>query len=294
MRSKQTNICLALAVASSLAISTCSAQASTTNAAAASKAPVRVEAIPETTFSDPTSITKFGILVTGGYPPKQLTLKNGNGVADFVQSPSFYFDAQSQPIASSQILADGSTPYTKVIPFEKSFHLHFEVTMINPVPPAFGPFGGDVFELHDTDPVFAQYGDPGPCGIRLVNQNGTYAFFANNVSIWTGPVTLKTKDRFELNGVLQENNSTVNDGKLELRRNGVVVATSTGPNCNSMTPYYPYQPGTPPTPTGPPPHPLTSGPHVRLGLGKVPTPYQPGPVVTTEDYIDNVEAHYWQ
>ena len=106
-------------------------------------------------------------------------------------------------------------------------------------------------------------------------------------------MTTKVADRFELNGVLQENNSTLNDGKLELKRNGVVVATSTGPNTHSMTPVYPPVVGG--GSSGPPPHPLTSGPHVRLGLGKVPTPMNPNqPRVTSEVYVDNVGAAYMQ
>lgn len=255
----------------------------------------RVVAIPETNFSDPSVLSLFGSYQTDGYPAKQITLKGGNGVADFVQSPAFYMDAQQQPTHSSQILADGSTSYTKVIPFQKPFHIHFQVTMVNPVPPAFGPFGGTVFELHDTDPVFAQYGDPSISAIRLVNENGNYVFYANDKAVWTAPYTLKSGDRFDLIGVLQENNSTVNDGRLELKRNGVVVAKVTGANTHSMTPVYPPIIGSPGGNSGPPPHPLTAGPHVRLGLGKVPPPTSPNqPRVTTEDYIDNVGAVYWQ
>lgn len=255
----------------------------------------KVVAIPETNFSDPNVLSNFGLYQTDGYPPKQLTLKNGNGVADFVQSPAYYMDAIQQPPHSSQILADGTNAYTKVIPFKQPFHLHFRVTMINPVTPTFGPFGGTVFELHDTDPVFAQYGDPAKSAIRLDNVSGTYTFYANDQAVWSGPYTLKSGDHFELTGILQPNNDPGNYGKLELKRNGVVVATVTGANTHSMTPTYPPRIGFPGGSTGPNPYPLTQGPHVRLGLGKVPPPTSPSqPRVTTEDYIDNVGAVYWQ
>jgi len=285
MKSKKTLVCAALSMAFSVAICNSGAQAQST-------ASTKVVAIPETNFSDPNVISLFDVYLTDGYPPKQLTLKNGNGVGDFVQSPAFAFDGP-QPPHSSQILADGTTSYTKVIPFQKRFNLHFEATIINPSGIAFGPSGGTVFELHDTDPVFAQYGDPETSAIRLDETGGTYTFYANDKAIWTGTYTLKTPDRFELSGVLQEQTSTVNDGKLQLKRNGVVVATSTGPNTHGMTPTYPPAVGG--GSTGPPPHPLTSGPHVRLGLGKVPPPYNPSqPRTTTEDYIDNVGAVYYQ
>jgi hypothetical protein len=288
MKSKQIGVCCALTMALSLMIGNNEAQALSCGKV--------VEAIPETTFSDATAINKFDSICTEGYPPKQLTLKSGNGVADFVQSPGYLEDQPPWYFTpnSSQIAADGSTSYTKVIPFGKNFHVRFHIQIVNPSQfPTFSQFGGIVFELHDTDPVFAKYGDPSHSAIQLYESNGSYTFYVNNTALWTAPLTLKTWDVFELNGVLQEGSSTVNDGKLELKRNGVVVATSTGANCNSMTPYYPSVPGTPPTPLGPPPHPLTSGPHVRLGLGHVPSASGPTvPPTVTEVYIDNVHAVY--
>ncbi len=222
-----------------------------------------MESIPDTNFSDPNVLSLFGSYQTDGYPAKQITLKGGNGVADFVQSPAFYFDAQQQPPHSSQILADGSTSYTKVIPFQKHFHLHFEVTMINPVPPAFGPFGGTVFELHDTDPCFAQYGDPSKSAIRLDNINGTYTFYANDQPIWTGPLTLKVKDRFELNGVLQENNLHNNDaqtGAEKKRCRSGYINWAKYPQHDPNLSYEPRHAANTQRPTAPPPHLRTSCP----------------------------------
>jgi hypothetical protein len=290
MKSKHTIMCSALATVFGLTVSNA-------GFAAQSQFINKVVAIPETSFSTPSSLNIFDTYVTEGYPPTQLTLKDGNGVCNFTESPGFFFDGP-QPICSSQLLAEKS-PSTKVIPFQRPFSLHFSATQIipgpatNPPTPVFGPVGGTVFELHDTDPVFAQYGDPGTSGIRLVANGAGYAFYSNNIQIWTGAYTPKVQDSFQLDGVLQENTSTRNVGFLVLKRNGVVVVTSRGPNCNGMTPTYPPVVGPPGGSSGPAPHPLTSGPHVRLGLGKVPTPYTYQPPATTEFYIDNAGAFYY-
>lgn len=301
MKIKESICCLtALVLSLSICIQNARADVSSTAPSAVQGGNIHryqvVRAIPETNFSDPNSLNLFGVYLTDGYPPKQLNLKGHNGVADFVQSPGFYFDAPTQPPHSSQILADGSTSYTKVIPWNVPFHVRFQVSIVQPNGPAPGPFGGTVFELHDTDPVFAQYGDPARSAVRLdVTTNGSYTFYVNNQPVWTAPYTLRSFDTFELNGNLQPDNSTANNGRLVLKRNGVVVAHVTGVNAHSMTPTYPPIIGGHGGSTGPAPHPLTQGPHVRLGLGKVPPPYSPSmPRTTTEVYIDNVRAVYWQ
>jgi hypothetical protein len=247
MKSKPISLCCALAMALSLLIGN--------NGVQGQASANTVQAIPETDFTAANSISLFSTFVTEGYPPKQLTLKSGNGVADFVQSPGWIQDMPPWYFTpnSSQIVADGTTSYTKVIPFGKSFDVKFKVQIIGPGtnplqgPPP-GPYGGTVFELHDTDPVFAQYGDPSHSCTHLDETNGSYTFYVNNVALWTSPYTLKTWDSFELSGVLAKDSTSASGGKLELKRNGVVVATSTGVNSDSMTPTYPIVPGTPPTP----------------------------------------------
>ena len=282
-------------MACSLAIGSSAVQAATPQPAASGGKVV--EAIPETNFSATNSISLFDSIVTEGYAPAQLTLKSGNGVADFVQKPGYIQDAPPWYFTpnSSQIAADGSTSYTKFIPFNKSFAVHFEVSLISPSSlPAMGPYGGSIFELHDTDPVFAKYGDPAPAYTHLDESYGTFALYVNGKAVWTAPSTVKAHDTFELSGITQSDISTVNNGKLQLKHNGVVVANVTGPNCHGMTPTYPTIPGQNgmPDPLGPAPYPLVSGPHVRLGLGRVPSPQQNGTPVTTEVYIDNVRAIY--
>ncbi len=336
MKNYQRNICCAVALALSSGLYNSSAQA---------QSPTPVQAIPQTDFSSPSSISLFRINATDRYKPKQLTLQAGgaaNGVADFVESPAYVINAQTQPPHNCQIVADGSTSYTKIIPFDKQFDLHFQVAIVGPSMgnsgASAGPSGGTVFELHDTDvasaqpgnilsllknlirldswwcpPAFAQAPPPAvrKSAIRLDETNGRYTFYANDKAIWNGNYTLKSFETFELSGVLQPNTPIASPviglsktltnadswlcppafaqapppppppsyGRLVLKRNGVVVATYNGPNTHGTA--------------GQPAHPLTCGPHVRLGLGNVP-PSGPGlPPITSQVYIDNVHAIYW-
>ena len=246
-------------------------------------------AVPDTTFSDAQSLSIFTIYRTGGYDPKQLTLRSGNGVVDFRLTPAYIADAPPQGSTSTQLVADGSTGQTKVIPFKTPFKAKFKVSVVAV------PFTGGsaaVFELHDTDAVFARWGDPAKSAIRLEGGTGVYTFYANGQPIWTAPCVLKQHDKFELSGILQPNTDTSGVGRLTLTYNGVVVAQHQGPNTNGMTPQYDGIPGFPPPEQPPAPHPLTSGPHVRLGIGKLPnltTPIQSSPL---EVYMDDVEAFY--